>query len=432
MTERSSFETEETPDLRVVFVGNRDFSRHVLDAVIEEHAVVGVVGPDTATNTAPPGYESLHQLAARYDIPVQPTTSVVTDETVEFIDRLDPTLCLCAGWTEIIPPSVLELPEEGFIGVHASSLPRGRGGAPVNWAIIRGADRVGVSIFELVSEVDDGAIFAQSSVPIEERDNVATVYDRVTAETCRVMTDVLDDIARGEAEPRRQNRGMATYRPQRIPEDGLIDWSRSAEELNDWVRALTAPYPGAFTFVDGHRVTIWSAEPISGIDGTPGTVTAVEEGSGVFVATGEGALRLERIQSDHRPPGWADERAATLGLREGIRMGQPPDFPDWLYTGIRDESGGFDFRTNVSVGETVSLTAVACSHASERLVTFHVAVDGECHLKRERSVRGWVSVPLEFTPTNSGVHTIRVEFSAPNHEDVRYLKIFTAAADQPA
>jgi methionyl-tRNA formyltransferase len=345
-------------------------------------------------------------------------------ETLERLESVAPDVCLCAGWTEIIPQDVLNVPNETFLGIHASTLPRNRGGAPVNWAIIHGENGIGISIFEFVVEVDDGDVFDHTTVPIEPRDTIRTVYQRVTMAARELATETLAEIARGEAEPTPQNRSKATYLPQRKPEDGIIDWSRSASAITDWVRALTDPYPGAFTFYNGQRVTVWSAERMTAQSNqSPGTIMTVEDGAGVVVAAGDGAVRLKQIQLADKPRAWADDIAASAGFDSGDTVGQPKDYPDWTYTGIRDADGGFKYETNVRTGDTAELQAIARSYTTVVPLQVTAKLNGTTVLDRIVSIDGSVTVPIVVDPGN-GVNTLQVSFETLHRTDTRYLKIY--------
>jgi methionyl-tRNA formyltransferase len=354
------------------------------------------------------------------------TDQLRESEALEQLESVNPDVCLCAGWTEIIPPDVLNIPNEMFLGLHASALPRNRGGAPVNWAIIRGKNKVGLSIFEFVAEVDDGDVFAQTTVPIEARDDIQTVYQRVTIAARKLATETLAKVASGEVEPTPQDRSNATYLPQRKPEDGIIDWSRSASAIVDWIRALTDPYPGAFTFYNGQRVTVWSAE-LATVQSreSPGTITAVESGSGIVVATGNGTIRLKQIQLADKPRTWADNIAASSGLNPGDTIGQPADYPDLTYTGIRDADGGFEYETNVRTGETVELLAVAWSHRTDVPLQITAELNGTTVADRTILLDGKLTIPVAVEP-KSGINTLQVSFDAPERTDTRYLKIYAS------
>jgi len=267
-------------------------------------------------------------------------------------------------------------------------------------------------VVELDPEVDHGAIYAQTTVPIEPRDDVATVYHRVTAGSCELIASTLASIATGTAAPRPQSFAEASYRPQRYPEDGIIDWTLQPPQQLDWIRALTDPYPGAFTFYDARRLAIWSASPSAQVpgDATPGEVIAVDSGTGVHVCTGEGAIMLERVQAASHPPAWADVWAAATGIEPGAVLGAPAAFPPWLYTGIRGPDGGFAYETNLAPGERGTLLIWCIAHAAPTRVRYIVTQDAATLDVGAVTVTGRTDVPVSYGSTDPGSHTLRVAF----------------------
>lgn len=416
-----------TANLRLVVVGNREFSRQVVTSLVEGGwNVVCVVGPDTGG-----GLEDtpLRETCRRHDIEHVPADDINDPDVRRAVAATDPELGLCCGWTDIIGERVLDIPDRGFAGVHASDLPAGRGGAPVNWSVIQGRDHVGVSLFRFVPEVDHGNVLGQATVPVQPRDDVSTVYERVTVATCDLLAETLPAVARGTVSERSQSFADATYRPQRTPDDGLVDWERDPEAQWNWVRALTDPYPGAFTFLDGERLTVWSAAVGDGdAGGEPGEVVEVIDGGGVLVRSGDGTVLLERVQFGDGPRWWADELAERGRLSVGDVLGTPDDFPPFLYTGLRDDEGGLAFErvSNVGACERTDLRAVCCSHAEERTVTVEASLDGTTFRTAELSVDGWNHVALT-TPPLDGSHTLSVTFeSGGERVDRRYVKLYGA------
>jgi methionyl-tRNA formyltransferase len=414
--------------LRLLLVGSRTYSRRVLVHLHEEGwPVVGAVGRLPGENTDRTGADSFRDVCERGDVTLVLPEDINDPDVVETLSELEPDLGVCCGWTQIIAPEVLDVPTHGFVGVHASPLPEGRGGAPVNWQLIRDRDAVGVSLFEFTPEVDHGDIIEQRSVPVERRDDISTVYDKVTAATFDLLDDGLAAFADGVADGTPQRFADATYLPNRAPQDGLIDWSLSTVDQWNWIRALTHPYPGAFTFYEEDRLTVWEAKPTDrdGGDAENGEVIAVEPGRGLLVATGDGVVCLRRVQRDERPELWGDDFAARHNIGSEAVLGQPSDFPDWLYTGIRGPEDGFDFETNAETGETVTVRAVALAHARERKVTIEAALDGDELIKTSVTVDGWTSRAVPVRLDTAGPHTFRVSFAVDGETvDVRRLKLY--------
>lgn len=199
------------------------------------------------------------QLEAGCDVVVM-RDKITTSYYLRYLEHWHPDLLLVLGWYYLIPRKVRESALLGCAGIHASLLPKYRGGAPIPWAIINGEKETGVTFFHMDDGVDSGDIIAQGSFAIEESDNCATVYEKATLASIKILREYLPRIAMGTAPRIPQNQDKATYFPLRRPEDGLIDWSWSAKRIRDFVRAQTHPYPGAFTYIEGKKVIIWDAE----------------------------------------------------------------------------------------------------------------------------------------------------------------------------
>lgn len=191
--------------------------------------------------------------------------AIMQDEIMAFsyLQRLShwqPDLLLVLGWYYIIPREVRERAPLGCAGIHASLLPKYRGGAPIPWAIINGETTTGVTFFYMGDGIDDGDIITQKEFPIEGVDNCATLYEKATQASVQMLRQYLPQIANGTAPRIPQDHSQATYFPLRKPEDGLIDWSWDAKRIRNFIRAQTKPYPGAFTYIKNKKVIIWDAD----------------------------------------------------------------------------------------------------------------------------------------------------------------------------
>jgi methionyl-tRNA formyltransferase len=231
-------------------------------------------------------------------------------------------LLFAVSWRYMIPREIYELPRFGAYIFHDSLLPAYRGFAPTVWALINGEPQTGVTLFHAAEDVDSGDIVAQQPVPIGADDTIADVMGRVTEAYLSLLEDSLPALLVGAAAATPQDHSAATYTCRRLPEDNRIDWTQSSERIYNLIRAVTRPYPGAFTTLDGARLTIWSASRLPAfppyVGRIPGRVVEVKRGEGAVVLTGDGALLLREIQ----PEGGEPVNAAALLKRLSQTLGR--------------------------------------------------------------------------------------------------------------
>jgi methionyl-tRNA formyltransferase len=237
-------------------------------------------------------------LAAREKgVPVHTPEKVGTPEWVERIAQMRPDLILSVYYRNMISTKVLALAPLGAFNMHGSLLPKYRGRAPVNWAVLHGEPRIGMTLHRMVKEPDAGNIVDQEGVDIGPRDTAEQAFRKVLP-CCRIVLErQIDALLGGTAPEIVQDASQATYFGGRKPEDGLIDWKQTSGQIFNLIRAVTDPYPGAFTDIDGVRLMVWWAETdspaASGKSGRPGEVLSV---SPLIVATGDGAMELTRTE----------------------------------------------------------------------------------------------------------------------------------------
>lgn len=218
----------------------------------------------------------------------------------QFWDSTDVDLMFVVSWRFMIPASVYQRPRLGTFVFHDSLLPEYRGFSPTVWAIINGEDHTGVSLFEIADGVDEGDIIAQERVPIGPDDTIAAVMEQVTHTYLDLLEQNLDNLLRGTAPRYPQDHSRATYTTKRLPEDNLIDWSGPTEQAFNLIRATSTPYSGAYTFLDGQKIRVWSAKRLSisrsYIGRIPGRVVEVWPEEGSVVLAGDGSLLLTEVQ----------------------------------------------------------------------------------------------------------------------------------------
>jgi methionyl-tRNA formyltransferase len=293
---------------RVVLVGAVHESVPVFEGLLATPGadLVGVVTgtADSASRTA--GAVDLAGRARAAGIPVLRTDDINAPPVVEEIARLEPDLLVVAGWTRLLGDSLLRVPRRGCVGFHASLLPRHRGRAPVNWAIIRGEHETGNTMMLLDVGVDTGAIVDQERIPIGPDDTCGGVYEAVGAAGARMLLRHLTSLLTGRAPRILQDPHAGDLLPKRTPEMGVLDWARSPYEVHDWVRALTHPYPGAFTSLDGERVWVWATrDPCRHeVHELPGTVLCIDAdgGDGFRVATQGGSVVVREVSGAGEQP----------------------------------------------------------------------------------------------------------------------------------
>jgi methionyl-tRNA formyltransferase len=285
---------------RAIFMGTPDFAVPTLEVLAAAHFVdvVGVVAqPDRPAGRGrrllPP---PVKRVALERGLPLFQPQSLRTPEAVARLAAWQPDVIVVAAFGQILRQDVLDLPPHGCLNVHASLLPRWRGN-PIAAAILAGDEITGVTIMQMDAGLDTGPILAQRKEPIRPDDTRPTLEERLAQLGAELLMEILPPYLAGDLLPWPQPEEGATYARRLRKEDGLLDWSRPAVELDRQVRALN-PWPGAFTTWRGKQLKVLRAVPLPGWRGDrpPGTVVACDDGAAIAVITGEGALRLEEVQ----------------------------------------------------------------------------------------------------------------------------------------
>lgn len=316
--------------LRAVFLGTPEFAVPSLRALLAAAEVVAVVTqPDRPKGrgrqvAAPPVARAARELGLRV---LQPA-KVKDPQTIRALAELRPDVIVTVAYGRIIPKDILELPPLGCVNVHPSLLPRYRGASPIQHAIMDGNAETGVTIMYQSEALDAGDIILQRRVPIRPDDTAGTLEHALALEGATALMDALRLIGRGEASRLSQDPVQATYVGKLTKEDGRIDWSRSALELERFVRAMD-PWPSAHTWHRGRLLKIWgsiSVEAASKPAGppVPGSVVDVRRGEGFVVATGDGSLLVREVQPEGRRRMTADEYVRGTHLQVGEKLGTPP------------------------------------------------------------------------------------------------------------
>ncbi|SLN38161.1 methionyl-tRNA formyltransferase [Oceanibacterium hippocampi] len=303
--------------LKLLVIAARVVGHRCLDAILANGGnVSGLLTLDGAKAGETVAFQPFDDLIAEHGLQSRRFTDLKDPALLDWARALDADLGIVVGVSNLIPDSLLAVPKQGFIGMHPTLLPEGRGRAPIPWAIIKGLRQTGVSLFWCDGGADTGDLLAQQPVPIRASDTASTLGARTDKVAASLLVKALNGIAEGKAPRTRQDEAAASQWPRRRPEDGLIDWHQPAERLYDWVRALTHPYPGAFTELSGRRLYIWSAKAFGGRSAAaPGTVLALSD-AGATVACETGALIMTSVQWDGQP----ETAPANAGLCPGDRF----------------------------------------------------------------------------------------------------------------
>lgn len=316
--------------MKVIFLGATKFSEELLTYLIENKIQISAIFsiPEefhisySKKKVKNFNYCNLSQIALAEKIKFYEVDSVDGKRLSDYsgtIKEINPDVMLVLGWYFMVPQKIRELSRHGAWGIHASLLPRYAGNAPLVWAIINGERETGVTLFRLDSGVDDGDIISQRAFPVEFNDTISKVYDKATKYAKEILLDALGNIEGIKYKP--QDKTKIKVYPPRTPEDGKIDFGKTALEIYNFIRAQTRPYPGAFSMVNGKKIILWEVRYCENIkhadDVNIGEVFKTD--GRFFVKTRDGFLEIIKVNYDGK-----DGDFKTFALKEkllGKRLG---------------------------------------------------------------------------------------------------------------
>lgn len=283
---------------KVVFMGTPDFAVPVLRQLIARHDVIGVVTqPDRPAGRSRQLHMSpVKQVALEAGIPVQQPEKLRRAEAIAELRQWQPDVFVVAAFGQILPQTVLDIPPHGSINVHASLLPRWRGAAPIQAVIRAGDAETGITIMKMDAGLDTGAMLSQRAIPIAPDETGQSLHDKLCVLGGELLIETLPGYLSGAIQPIPQDDALATFAPRIEKDEGRIDWTQSAAQIERTIRAFT-PWPGTFTRWDGKGLKIHAGTPGEG-SADPGKV--IERGGQIAVGTGSGVFYPTRVQLEGR------------------------------------------------------------------------------------------------------------------------------------
>ena len=283
--------------MRIVFMGTPDFSVPTLEQLIRNHQVVGVVTqPDKRKGRGKAmAFPPVKEKALEYDIPVYQPVKVREPEFIEELKKMNPDIIVGVAFGQILPEEILNLPPYGCVNVHASLLPKYRGAAPIQWAVIDGEKETGVTTMYMAKGLDTGDMLDKVVVPIDPKETGESLHDKLSEAGGRLILETLTKLENGTAVRIPQNDAESCYAKMLTKELGEIDWNQSAAAIERLIRGINS-WPSAYTHLDGKTLKIWDADVEEGqADVAVGTVTEVKKDC-FYVQTGDGRLKINEIQ----------------------------------------------------------------------------------------------------------------------------------------
>ncbi|WGL96840.1 bifunctional UDP-4-amino-4-deoxy-L-arabinose formyltransferase/UDP-glucuronic acid oxidase ArnA [Arsenophonus nasoniae] len=267
-------------------------------------------------------FSSVARLGAELGLPVFAPENVNHSLWIERIEKMQPDVIFSFYYRHMLSQELLALAPKGAFNLHGSLLPKYRGRVPINWAILNGVTETGVTLHKMIAKADAGDIIAQKKVAIDATDTALVLHEKIRQASEQLLADTLPLIKMGDYSATPQDESQATYFGRRRAEDGLIDWSKSATEVNNLIRAVTEPYPGAFTYLAESKMIVWRARVLEkSHDKLPGTIISTEP---LQIACGQGVLEILTGQCGSGLYVEGSRLAAEMGIVTGVRVGAKP------------------------------------------------------------------------------------------------------------
>ena len=284
--------------MKAVFMGTPDFAVPTLKALIEKHEVAAVISqPDKPKGRGKKLQPTpVKQAAEEAGIPVYQPEKIKDPDFIEILKKTKADVFVVVAYGQILPQAVLDIPKYGCINVHGSLLPKYRGAAPIQWSIINGESVTGVTIMYMEKGLDTGDMLLKREIPIDPEDTYGSLHDKMAPVGAEALIEVLEMLENGSVQAEKQNDEESSYVSVINKSHGAIDWRKNAQNIVDLVRGLD-PVPGAFSYLNGEQIKIWSAAVLEGYTGEPGTVVYTDKKKGFAVAAGDKAVLVRQMQA---------------------------------------------------------------------------------------------------------------------------------------
>ena len=306
--------------MKVVFMGTPDFAVETLKAIYEagHEVILCVTQPDKPKGRGGKmQFPPVKEWACDHGIPVFQPVKIRAEDSVEFLRKYQADVFVVAAFGQILPKVILDMPRLGCVNVHGSLLPKYRGAAPIQWAVIDGEKVSGITTMMMGPGLDDGDMLLKSEVELAADETGGSLFDRLAVEGGKLAVETIEKLDKGLITPEPQDESQASHVGMIKKEMGNIDWTRPAVEIERLIRGLN-PWPSAFTYLDGKTLKIWSAKVVEG-KGQPGAVTTVDK-NGFVVATGDGGLLIKELQLEGKKRMAAADFLRGYQLAEGTRL----------------------------------------------------------------------------------------------------------------
>ena len=310
--------------MKIVFMGTPDFSVGALDALVEAgHEIIAVVTqPDKPKGrSGQMQFPPVKECALRHGLTVLQPVKIKTPEWVDKLRELKADVFVVAAFGQILSKEILDMPKYGCVNIHASLLPKYRGAAPINWAIINGEKETGVTIMQMNEGVDTGDMLSHVVVPIAPKETAESLFDKLAKAGAELIVETLPKLEAGEIIPVPQDESQSSHVKMMNKSLGKIDWNQDAVVIERLVRGLNS-WPSAYTYYQGKSVKLWDCDVVeAAAKAVPGTIIAVAKDS-FDVATGNGALRVVELQLEGKKR--MDTKSFLLGnqWKTGMQLGQ--------------------------------------------------------------------------------------------------------------